>query len=79
MKKTKIFIKKIKRKLGGLDKPMIRWSSIAIKSLIFIHLLNNFIILLLTYNNDDFIITTLLYLLVSNIIVYKALQKIGKI
>lgn len=77
MKKT--FIKKMKRKLGDLDKPMIRWSSIAIKSLVFIHLLNNVIIVLLTYDNDDFVITTILYLFISNIIVYKALQKIGKI
>lgn len=79
MKKAKTFIKKMKRKLGDLDKPMIRWSSIAIKLLVFIHLLNNVIIVLLTYDNDDFVITTILYLFISNIIVYKALQKIGKI
>lgn len=78
MKKAKIFVKKLKKKLGDLDKPMISWSKIAIQILVFIHLINNFVIVFLTYDNDDFTVITLLYLLISNIVVFKCLERLWR-
>ena len=74
----KRFIKELKKKLSNLDKPMISWSKVAIKVLVFIHLLNNFMIVLLTYDNDNFTIITLLYLLISNVIVFKCLERLWR-
>ena len=72
----KKMIKRLKKKLQ--EKPMITWGRLAIKSLIFIHLLNCFMIVLLTYNNDEFVVTTLVYLLISNIIVFKCIERLWK-
>lgn len=74
----KRFIKKLKSKLSDLNKPMIIYGKLAIKGLVFIHLLNNFMIVVLTYDNDDFIITTLVYLLTSNIIVFKCIERLWR-
>ena len=74
----KRFIKKLKNKLSDLDKPMIIYGKLAVKALVFIHLLNNFMIVVLSYNNDGFIITTLVYLLTSNIIVFKCVERLWR-
>lgn len=76
MKKVKNFIKKIKKKLKDLDKPLIFWNKLAIKILIFIHLLQDFIIVLLTYDNDKYTLISLIYLFVSNFIVFKCLERL---
>lgn len=76
--KVKGFIKKLRKKLSDLDKPMIFYGKLAVKALVFIHLLNNFMIVVLTYDNDDFIITTLVYLLTSNIIVFKCVERLWR-
>lgn len=69
-------IKKLKKKLQ--DKPMITWNRIALKVLIFIHIIDNGLIIFLNYEYDDYIGISLLYLLVSNIVVYKALERLWR-
>lgn len=70
----KKMIKRLKKKLQ--DKPMITWNRIALKILIFIHIIDNGLIIILNYEFDDYIGISILYLLISNIAVYKALERL---
>ena len=74
MKKVKIFLKKLKK--GDLDKPMISWGKLALKSLVCVHIIDNIVVIGLLYNNDDKILLGLFYLLLTNIIVYKCLRRL---
>jgi hypothetical protein len=75
MKKVKIFLKKLKK--GDLDKPMISWGTLALKSLVCVHIIDNIVVIGLLYNNDDKMLLGLFYLLVTNVIVYRCLKRLG--
>ena len=73
----KKFLKKLKK--GDLDKPMITWGELALKSLVCVHIIDNIVVIGLLYDNDKYMLTGLLYLLITNVIVYKCLRRLGVI
>lgn len=75
----KKIIKKLRNKLDNLDKPMITWATLALKGLICVHIIDNIVVIGLLYDNDKYMLFGLLYLLITNVIVYKCLKKLGVI
>ena len=71
--------KKLKEKFDDLNKPMITWGKLALKGLICVHIIDNSVVIGLLYNNDKYMLTGLLYLIITNVIVYKCLRRLGVI
>ena len=70
-------LKKLKERLSDLDKPMITWATLALKGLICVHIIDNIVVIGLLYDNDKYMLFGLLYLLITNVIAYKCLKRLG--
>lgn len=70
-------LKKLKERLSDLDKPMITWTELALKGLICVHIIDNIVVIGLLYGNDKYMLFGLLYLLITNVIAYKCLKRLG--
>ena len=68
----KKLIKQIKKKLQ--NKPMIYYRKLALATLVFANVIGCGLIILLNYEYDEYILTSMIYVILDNIIMWKALN-----